>query len=67
MWQAASARAWGVNDIGLQRRGFKPETIAAAEVAIRTPVLLKDAARRTIAKTLEEYASSPRYGGWSIS
>jgi len=40
--------------IGLQRRGFKPETIAALKSAIRTLFFSKMLREEAIAKTLEE-------------
>jgi UDP-N-acetylglucosamine acyltransferase len=49
------ARLAGINDIGLQRRGFKPETIAALKSAIRTLFFSKLLREEAIAKTLEEY------------
>ena len=49
------ARLAGVNEVGLQRRGFKPETIAALKSAIRTLFFSKLLREDAIAKTLEEY------------
>ena len=53
------ARLAGVNTIGLQRRGFKPETIAALKSAIRTLFFSKMLREEAVAKTLEEYGELP--------
>jgi len=49
------ARLAGVNEVGLNRRGFKPETVAALKSAIRTLFFSKLLREDAIAKTLEEY------------
>jgi UDP-N-acetylglucosamine acyltransferase len=49
------ARLAGVNEIGLQRRGFSAEKIAAIKAAIRTLFFSKLLREEAIAKTLEEY------------
>jgi UDP-N-acetylglucosamine acyltransferase len=49
------ARLAGVNEIGLQRRGFSPETIAAIKAATRTLFFSKLLREEAIAKTLDEY------------
>lgn len=51
------ARLAGLNTIGLQRRGFKPETIAALKGAIRTLFFSKMLREEALAKTLEQYGS----------
>jgi len=51
---AERARLAGINEVGLQRRGFKPETIAALKSAIRTLFFSKMLREEAIAKTLEE-------------
>jgi UDP-N-acetylglucosamine acyltransferase len=49
------ARLAGVNEIGLQRRGFSTEKIAAIKAATRTLFFSKLLREEAIAKTLEEY------------
>ena len=49
------ARLAGVNEIGLQRRGFSAEKIAAIKAATRTLFFSKLLREDAIAKTLEEY------------
>jgi UDP-N-acetylglucosamine acyltransferase len=51
---AERARLAGINEVGLQRRGFKPETIAALKSSIRTLFFSKLLREEAIAKTLEE-------------
>jgi UDP-N-acetylglucosamine acyltransferase len=51
------ARLVGVNTIGLQRRNFKPETIASLKGAIRTLFFSKMLRKEAIDKTLAEYGS----------
>ena len=50
------ARLIDVNVIGLQRRGFKPETIAALRSALRTLFYSKLSREDAIKKVLEEHA-----------
>jgi len=49
------ARLAGVNEIGLQRRGFSAEKIAAIKAATRTLFFSKLLREEAIAKTLDEY------------
>jgi len=49
------ARLAGVNEIGLQRRGFSTEKIAAIKAATRTLFFSKLLRDEAVAKTLEEY------------
>ncbi len=49
------ARLAGVNEIGLQRRGFSTEKIAAIKAATRILFFSKLLREEAIAKTLEEY------------
>ncbi|HEV2171151.1 MAG TPA: hypothetical protein VGR40_09400, partial [Candidatus Binatus sp.] len=50
------ARLIDVNVIGLQRRGFKPETIAALRSALRTLFYSKLSREDAIKKVLDEHA-----------
>src|ERR1700719_1800626 len=49
------ARLAGINEIGLQRRGFSAEKISAIKAATRTLFFSKLLREEAIAKTLEEY------------
>ncbi len=49
------ARLAGVNEIGLQRRGFTPDSMSAIKAATRTLFFSKLLREEAIAKTLEEY------------
>lgn len=49
------ARLAGINEIGLQRRGFNPETITALKAATRNLFYSKLMREDAIRKTLEEY------------
>ena len=49
------ARLAGVNEIGLQRRGFSAEKIAAIKAATRTLFFSKLLREDAIAKTLKDY------------
>jgi UDP-N-acetylglucosamine acyltransferase len=49
------ARLAGVNEIGLQRRGFTPDTISALKAATRNLFYSKMLREDAIKKTLEEY------------
>ena len=51
------ARLAGINEVGLQRRGFKPETVAALKSSIRTLFFSKLLREEAIAKTLEEHGN----------
>ena len=49
------ARLVGVNEIGLQRRGFSPEMISSIKAATRTLFFSKLLREDAIAKTLEQH------------
>jgi UDP-N-acetylglucosamine acyltransferase len=51
------ARLAGVNEVGLQRRGFKPETIAALKSAIRTLFFSKMLRDDAVKQVLGEYGT----------
>jgi UDP-N-acetylglucosamine acyltransferase len=51
------ARLAGVNEIGLQRRGFKPETIAALKSAIRTLFFSKTLRDEAVRQVLREHGT----------
>jgi len=51
------ARLAGVNEVGLQRRGFKPETIAALKSAIRTLFFSKMLRDDAVKQVLSEYGT----------
>jgi UDP-N-acetylglucosamine acyltransferase len=53
------ARLIGVNEIGLQRRGFKPETISAIKSATRTLFYSKLLREEAVKKVLHEHRSVP--------
>jgi len=53
------ARLVGVNSIGLERRGFKPETIAALKIAIRTLFYSKLLRADALKKVLDEQGQVP--------
>jgi len=51
------ARLAGVNEIGLQRRGFKPETIAALKSSIRTLFFSKTLREDAMREVLSDYGT----------
>ncbi len=53
------ARLVGVNEIGLERRGFKPETIAAIKGAVRKLFYSKTLREDAIRQVLDEYSAVP--------
>lgn len=53
------ARLVGINDIGLERRGFKPETLAAIKSAIRTLFYSKALREEAIRQVLVEHSGVP--------
>jgi UDP-N-acetylglucosamine acyltransferase len=53
------ARLVGVNEIGLQRRGFTPDTIAAIKAATRTLFYSKLLREDAVKKVLDEYGQLP--------
>lgn len=56
---AERARLVGINEIGLKRRGFAPETIGALKSAVRTIFFSKLARKDALCKALEEHGSVP--------
>ncbi len=53
------ARLVGINEIGLQRRGFTPETISALKAAMRTIFYSKLLREEALQKVLDELGSTP--------
>jgi UDP-N-acetylglucosamine acyltransferase len=53
------ARLVGINEIGLQRRGFKPETISAIKSATRTLFYSKLLREEAVKKVLDEHRGVP--------
>ncbi|HJY81042.1 MAG TPA: acyl-[acyl-carrier-protein]--UDP-N-acetylglucosamine O-acyltransferase, partial [Candidatus Binatia bacterium] len=53
------ARLYGLNLIGLKRRGFQPAQVAAIEKAYRTLFIEGLALRDALAQICQEYPSSP--------
>jgi UDP-N-acetylglucosamine acyltransferase len=56
---AERARLVGINEIGLQRRGFTPETISALKAAMRTIFYSKLLREEALQKVLDELGSTP--------
>ncbi len=56
---AERARLVGINEIGLQRRGFTPETISALKAAMRTIFYSKLLREEALQKVLDELGSIP--------
>jgi len=56
---AERARLVGINEIGLQRRGFTPETISALKAAMRTIFYSKLLREEALQKVLDELGNFP--------